>query len=84
VTVPERCARVQDNVHFYVQLITSVIRLQALDLLDGFGEAHSEVQHFGWLVRDAIRGKRGQLTDIPLVSCRRETREMSDMLIARF
>lgn len=40
MAVFEGCTGVQDNVHFDDQLVAGVVGLQALDLLDGLGEAH--------------------------------------------
>jgi hypothetical protein len=35
-----------DGAYLDVQLVASVVRLEALDLLDSFCEAHCQVQHF--------------------------------------
>lgn len=42
---------IQDDVDFHVQLVTRVVRFQALDILDALGETHDQVQKNITLVR---------------------------------
>lgn len=44
MAVPQRHVFVQDDIHLDVELVPRVVRLDALDLLDGLGEAHGQVQ----------------------------------------
>ena len=45
----------REGTHLDVQLITSVVRLEALDLLDGLGEAHRKIEQDVTLVSGRSR-----------------------------
>ena len=42
---------VENDIHLHIERITSVIRLKALDLFDGVGEAHGQVEQDAMFVR---------------------------------
>ena len=50
MTIPDRRLLIQDNIDLHIQLVAHVVRLQALDLLDGLSEAHGEVEEHVALV----------------------------------
>lgn len=52
----------QDNVDFDEQLIAGVVGTQILDLADGCGESHGEVQEEVSLV--GLGGESGQVADV--------------------
>ncbi len=87
VAVFERGAGVKYDVHLDDQLVPAVVGLQPLDLLDGLGKPHGQVEHCGELKRgcgmDSMGGARvatSRLTDVSLVRCCGKTGEMSDVL----
>lgn len=45
MTVPKRGRRIQHNVNFDKELVPCVVGAQVLDLTDGGGEAHGEIEH---------------------------------------
>lgn len=45
MAVFERGAGVKHNVHLNNQLVARVVGLQPLNLLDGFGKPHGQVEH---------------------------------------
>lgn len=49
VAVLERGARVEDDINFYIELVACVVCLDALDLLDCFGESHRQVEHWNFV-----------------------------------
>jgi hypothetical protein len=51
VAVAQRGAGVEDDIDLDVELVAGVVGLQALDLADGLGEAHGQVQQHVALVR---------------------------------
>lgn len=53
---------VDDDVDLDVELVARVVRLEALDLLDGFGEAHGQVQQDVALVGGG--GGAGEVADV--------------------
>lgn len=64
MTIPQTSAFIQDHIHFHIQAITDVVCLQTLDLLDGFGEAHGEVEE-----NVALVGGGGAATEVADVPC---------------
>lgn len=62
MTIPQTRVLVQHDVDLDVQLVTSVVRIQALDLLYRLGEAHGEVQQDVALV--GAGGGAGELRDV--------------------
>jgi hypothetical protein len=62
VAVPQTRALVEHDVDLDVELVSRVVRLQALYLLDGLGEAHGEVEEDVALVGRG--GGAGEVADV--------------------
>lgn len=62
MTIPQIRTLVKDDVHFDIQLVACVVGLQGLDLSDGFGEAHGEVEEHVAFVGGG--GGAGEVADV--------------------
>jgi hypothetical protein len=62
MTILETRAGIQHNIHLDVQLITGMVRLQALNLLDSLGEAHGEIKEDISLIGGG--GEAAQVLDV--------------------
>lgn len=62
VTVPQTGILIEHDIDLDVQLVPGMVRLQVLDLSDGLGEAHGEVEEDVALVGGG--GRAGEVADV--------------------
>lgn len=58
VAVLEGDAVVEDDVNFDIELVAGMVGLQALDLADGVGEAHGEIEQDVALIRRGAEARQ--------------------------
>jgi hypothetical protein len=60
--IPQTRPLIQHNVHLQVQLVARMVRLEALDVLDGLRKSHGQVQQHVTLVSGG--GCAGEVADV--------------------
>ena len=62
MAIPETDGLIEDDIDLDIEFIAGMVGLQALDVLDGFGEAHGEVEQDVALVGGG--GGAGEVADV--------------------